>query len=713
MLFRDIHGIIIPIGQSMGKFVVKHKFFILLLALLSLIPSFIGMMLTRVNYDMLSYLPSDMETVIGQNELLEDFGKGAFSMIITEDLPIQEQAILEKKIKEIDHVDTVLGFGTIEEQNIPAAMLPDELYNKLRKDNESLIAVFFDTSTSADETLSAVSKIRKLMDDHIYVSGMSAFVVDLKEISNSETLVYIAVAVTLALVVMFSFLDNWLTPIIFLTSIGIMILINLGTNIIFGEISYVTKALSAVLQLAVTMDYSIFLWHSYRENLEIDNDSEKAMVRAIKATFKSVIGSSATTVAGFIALCFMTFTMGLDLGLVMAKGVILGVIGSITVLPAIILVLDKYLKKCNHKSLLPDFKKLSEKIVKFFPALLIIFIAILPPAIYGYIKTNNNVNYNISSGLSNKTPSAIANTKLEETFGLSNVHMILTSANLEESNARAISNELKNVSGIKTILNLENLIGDNVPFNILPDQVKNIFRSDKWELTLLVSEYKTATDEIATQIEEINSIIKTHDSKALLIGESSCTQDMIKLTSNDFRVVNTVSIGIIFIIIALVTMSASLPVILIVLIEMAIFVNLAISFYTGKSLSFIAPVCISTIQLGATVDYAILMTSRYMSERKIGKTAKKAATIALSTSIPSIIISGAVLFAATIGVAIYSNAELVSSLCMLLARGAVISIFVVPLFLPPLLIFSDKIIIRTTKGYKKLVKRSKKHEARA
>lgn len=697
----------------MGRFVVKHKFFILLLALLSLIPSFIGMMLTRVNYDMLSYLPSNMETIIGQNELLEDFGKGAFSMIITENLPIQEQTKLEAKIKEIDHVDTVLGFGTIEEQNIPATMLPDEIYNKLSKDNESLIAVFFDTSTSADETLSAVSGIRKLMDEHIYVSGMSAFVVDLKEISNGETLIYIAIAVTLALIVMFSFLDNWLTPIIFLTSIGIMILINLGTNIIFGEISYVTKALSAVLQLAVTMDYSIFLWHSYREYLKTKSNSEEAMIHAIKATFKSVIGSSATTVAGFIALCFMTFTMGLDLGLVMAKGVVLGVIGSITVLPAVILILDKHLEKFDHKSLLPDFKKLSETIVKFFPALLIIFIAILPPAIYGYVKTNDNVNYNINSGLPNNTPSAIANTKLEETFGLSNVHMVLTSSNLEESEARSISNELQNVSGIKTILNLESLIGNNIPFDILPDQVINVFRSDKWELTLLVSEYKTATDEIAAQIDEINSIIKTHDPRALLIGESSCTQDMIKLTSNDFQVVNTVSIGIIFIIIALVTMSASLPVILIILIEMAIFINLAISYFTGTSLSFIAPVCISTIQLGATVDYAILMTSRYMSERKNGKSAKKAAVVALSTSIPSIIISGAVLFAATIGVAVYSNADLVSSLCMLLARGAIISIFVVPLFLPPLLIFADPIIIRTTKGYKKLVKRSKRNEARA
>lgn len=691
----------------MGKFIVKFRHLILILALAALVPSFIGMMMTRVNYDMLSYLPSSMETVIGQNELLEDFGKGAFSMIITEDLPITEQAKLEEKIKEIDHVDTVLGLGTIENSNIPSAILPDELENTLKKGNESLIAVFFDTSTSADETLDAVAEIRNLMNNHLYVSGMSAFVVDLKSISNGEQFAYIAIAVSLALIVMFTLLDNWLTPIIFLGSIGIMILINLGTNIIFGEISYVTKALSAVLQLAVTMDYSIFLWHSYREHFHENNNSNKSMELAIKDTLSSVFGSSATTIAGFIALCFMTFTMGLDLGLVMAKGVLLGVIGSVTVLPAIILTFDKPLRKLDHKSLLPNFHKLSAKIVKFAPALLIIFIAILPPAVFGYNMTNENVNYNIGGGLPSDTPSAIANTKLDQTFGLSNVHMILTSADLPESESRNISAELKNVPGVKSILSLENILGDNIPRDIIPSQIENIFRSNKWELTLVVSEYKTATDEIAVQITKINDIIKSHDETALLIGESSCTQDMINLTSNDFQVVNTVSIAIIFIIITIVTGSISLPVILIVLIEMAIFINLAISYYIGESLSFIAPVCISTIQLGATVDYAILMTTRYKRERLNGKSSKEAAKIALVNSIPSIIISGTVLFAATIGVAVYSKASLVSSICMLLARGAVISIFVVPLFLPPLLIFADPLIIRTTLGMKKLVKRSK------
>lgn len=692
----------------MGKFIVKFRHLILILALVALVPSFIGMMLTRVNYDMLSYLPDSMETVIGQNELLKDFGKGAFSMIIVEDLPISEQAKLEDKIRQIDHVDTVLGFGTLENNNIPAAILPDSIYETFNKNNESLIAVFFDTSTSADETLDAVAKIRSLMDDHIYVSGMSAFVVDLKSISNGEQIAYIIIAVSLALLVMFTMLDNWLIPIVFLGSIGIMILINLGTNIIFGEISYVTKALSAVLQLAVTMDYSIFLWHSYREYLNQGKKTNDAMEHAIKATLSSVFGSSATTIAGFIALCFMTFTMGLDLGLVMAKGVLLGVIGSVTVLPAIILVLDKPLRKLDHKSLLPKFDKLSDKIIKFTPALLIIFVAILPPAIYGYNQTNANVNYAIANGLPGSTPSAIANAKLDETFGLSNVHMILTSASLPASESHAIATELKQVAGVKSILSVDSLLGDNIPRDILPAEVDSIFRSDKWELTLVVSEYKTATSEIADQITAINSIIKSHDQSALLIGESSCTQDMIGLTSNDFQVVNTVSIAIIFIIIAIVTKSISLPVILIVLIEMAIFINLAISYFTGTSLSFIAPVCISTIQLGATVDYAILMTTRYLRERTDGKSNKEAAKIALRTSLPSIIISGSVLFAATIGVAVYSKAELVSSICMLLARGAIISIIVVPLFLPPLLSFADPLIIRTTKGMKKLSKRSTK-----
>lgn len=692
----------------MGKFIVKFKHFILTLALILLVPSFIGTLATRVNYDMLSYLPREMDTVIGQNEFLEDFGKGAFSMVITENLPFEEQAKLINKIKSIPHVDTALGLGMLQNANIPPEMLPDDLYNTFNKNDESLIAVFFDASTSANETLTAVSEIRKIMDEHIYVSGMSSFIVDLKEVSNTEQLMYIIIAVTLAFIVMFVLLDNWLAPILFMVSIGVMVLINLGTNIVFGEISYITKALSAVLQLAVTMDYSIFLWHSYREYLEEGKSSDDAMVEAIKATLSSVFGSSATTIAGFIALCFMSFTMGLDLGLVMAKGVLLGVVGSVTVLPALVLTFNKYIKRLDHKSLMPNFEKVSNLIVRFFPAFLIVFLAIIPPALFGYHQTNSNVNYELSSGLPNDTRTAIANAKLDKNFGLSNVHMILSDSKLDEEKAREMTAKLKNVDGIKSVLSLENLVPENVPFEALPNQAIEIFKSDKWELSLAVSEYKTATDEIAKQITEINEIIKSYDETALLIGESSLTQDMINVTSSDFQVVNTISIVAIFLIIAVVTRSLSLPIILIVVIEFAIFINLAISYYTGTTLSFIAPICISTIQLGATVDYAILMTTRYNRERLDGKDKKAAAKEALTTSIPSIVVSGTVLFAATIGVAVYSRASLINSLCMLLARGAVISIIVVPAVLAPMLMFFDPFIIRTTIGMKKLVKRSKK-----
>ena len=691
----------------MGKFVVKYRKLILTLVFALIIPAFIGLLNTRVNYDMLSYLPDSMDTMKGQEILLDEFGKGAFSMIITENLSNSQIANLENQIKAIDHVDTVFSLGTIENAGFPAEILPDNLYSTFKKGNNSLVAVFFDTSTSADETLQAVINIRGLMSN-LHVSGMSAFVQDLKTVSNSEQFHYIIIAVSLALLAMFALLDNWLTPLIFLVSIGIMILINLGTNVFFGKISYVTKALSAVLQLAVTMDYSIFLWSSYREHLKKNSNTNESMALAIKDTLSSVFGSSATTVAGFIALCFMTFTMGLDLGLVMAKGVLFGVIGSVTVLPAIVLAFDKILRKTDHRPLLPNFSQLSSKLIKIFPALLIIFVAILPPSIYGYQQTNANVNYALGRGLPGDTPSSIANAKLHDTFGLSNVHMILSRADLSEADAHAMTTAIKNTPGIKTVLNLETLVGENAPLEILPDSAINILKGDKWELTLAISEYQTATDEIAEQISSLNSIIKSYDESALLIGESSCTQDMINLTSTDFQVVNTISIIAIFIIIAIVTKSISLPVVLIILIETAIFINLAISYYTNTSLSFVAPICISTIQLGATVDYAILMTTRYKRERLNGKTSKEAAKIALETSISSIIISGAVLFAATIGVAIYSRAALVSSICMLLARGAIISIIVVPLFLPPLLILSDPLVIHTTLDMKKIVKRSHK-----
>lgn len=694
----------------MGKFIVKFRKLILALAILLLIPSIIGFMNTRVNYDMLTYLPDSMETVQGQKELLESFGKGAFSLIITENLPESEQTKLEEKYKTVPHVNTVLGFGALDSNNIPAKLLPEAIYDKFQKGDESLIAVFFDTSTSADETMDSVMKIREISDGHAYLSGMSAFATDLRKLCEEEEIFYVIIAVTLALIIMLALLDNWLSPILFLASIGIMILINLGTNIIFGEISYITKALSAILQLAVTMDYSIFLWHSYREYLAADKDKnhERAMEKAVKATMSSVFGGSATTVAGFLALCFMTFGLGKDLGIVMAKGVILGVIGSVTVLPALILTFKNVIEKLDHKSLLPDFTKLSQGVIKVFPALLIIFVAVIPPAVIGYIKTNNDVYYTISDSLPQDMEFAVANKKLSENFDMANVHMTLTSSSLDQNTVYNMTEELKNISGIKTVLNLESILGTKIPLEILPSSVVEVARSDKWELTLLVSEYKTATDEIATQIKDINNIIKKYDEKALLVSESSSTQDMIDLTSIDFQVVNAISIAAIFVIIAIVTKSISLPFILITVIESVIFINLGLCAFTGERLAFITPICISTIQLGATIDYAILMTTRYKRERLDGKDKKEAAIIALKTSIPSIIISGAVLFAATIGVAVYSRADIISSICMLMSRGAIISIIAVPAFLAPLLVFTDPLVIRTTLGMKKLTKENHK-----
>ena len=692
----------------MGRFVVKFKKIILLVAVILMIPALIGFLNTLVNYDILNYLPKNTDTMKGQTELLEDFGKGAFSMLIVKDLPAEEEVRLENKLRNVNHVDTVLGLGALTSRNIPTDILPNEAKDAIIKGDESLIAVFFDTSSSADETVQAIHEIRGIMDDHVYVSGMSAFIADLRALSESEEIFYIIIAVILAMLVMWLLLDNWLSPVLFMVSIGMMILLNLGTNWLFGEISYITKALSAILQLAVTMDYSIFLWHAYRENLTKSGKSGPAMEAAIKATLSSVFGSSATTIAGFLALCFMSFGLGLDLGLVMAKGVVLGVLGSVTVLPALILTFDKVLKKCDHRPLMPKFDWLSSKIIKLAPVMIVIFVAIIPPFFYAYQKTNDDVYYTLSDSLPQDMDFAVANHKLADDFGLSNVHMILTLAQLSQEESSQMTSELKNVAGIKSVLNLESVIDGQIPLAILPEKTTSLLKTDQWELTLAISTYKTATDEMSTQVAEINNIIKSHDGTSLLVGEAALTEDMIKITSTDFAVVNTISIVAIFIIIAIVTRSLSLPFILIAVIESAIFLNLGLSHVIGEKLSFIAPICISTIQLGATIDYAILMTSRYKSERIGGLDKRAAAKVALKSSIPSIVVSGAVLFAATIGVAIYSRADMISSLTMLMARGAIISIVVVPAFLAPLLILTDPLIIRTTIGMKQLTKGVKK-----
>ena len=578
----------------LGRFVVKFRKVILFVAFGLLIPAAIGFLNTRVNYDMLTYLPDQMDTVKGQQAMLDEFHKGAFSMIITEDLPQSQQTELENEIKQVDHVDTVLGFGTLDNADIPAEFIPDGIYDKFHKGNESLVAVFFDTSTSADETVAAVKQIRTIVDDKAHVSGMSAFILDLRELTDGETIFYIVIAVVLALVVMLVLLNNWLIPFIFLVSIGVMILINLGTNQFLGQISYITKSLAAILQLAVTMDYSIFLWHSFREELSKGSTIDDAMTEAIKKTMSSVVGSSATTVAGFIALCFMSFTLGIDLGIVMAKGVILGVLGSITVLPALILTFHHLLQKLDHKPLLPSFNKTTNFIVKFYPIFIIIFVAIIPPFLYGYQQTNANVYYTLSDSVPQDLKFAVANKKLSEDFGLANVHMILTSADLDPAKVTEMDKELKQVDGIKSVLGIEALLGNKVPAEVLPSEIMDLLKSEHYEMTLAVSEHLTATPEMTTEISQINQIIKSYDQGALLVGEAGLTEDLINVTSNDFATVNTVSIVAIFVIILIVTKSISLPVILIAVIESAIFINLGLSHFFGERLSFIAPIAIKS-----------------------------------------------------------------------------------------------------------------------
>ena len=684
-----------------SKAVVKHRILILIVVLVLMIPSVLGMAGTRINYDMLDYLPEDMETVIGQNVLLEDFGKGAFSFIIVEDMPAKDVAALKEKIEQVDHVETVLWYDSIADLSIPMELLPDKIYNEFNTENSTMMAVFFDTSTSSDITMDAIREIRQIAGKQCFVSGMSALVTDLKDLCEKEEPIYVGIAVLLACVAMLVFLDSWLVPFVFLASIGMMILLNLGTNYFMGEISYITKALSAVLQLAVTMDYSIFLWHSYNEQRTRCDDNKAAMAVAIKETLASVVGSSITTVAGFIALCFMSFTMGRDLGIVMAKGVLLGVLGCVTVLPALILVFDKPLQKTRHKSLIPNMGGFAKGVVRIFPVFIVIFALLIPPAYYGYSKTNDEVYYDMGQCLPEDMEYVIANSKLSEDFDIASTHMLLVDANLPAKSVRSMMKEMEQVDGVKYVLGLESVIGSRIPEEILPESITSILKNDKWELLLINSEYKVASDAVNDQISDLNTILKKYDESGMLIGEAPCMKDMIETTSHDFQVVNAISILAIFVIIALVEKSLSLPFILISVIEVAIFINLGLPHYLGQSLPFIAPICISTIQLGATVDYAILMTTRYKAERIRGNGKKDAVWTALSTSIPSIIVSGMGLFAATFGVAIYSDIDIIGSMCMLMARGAIVSMLAVIFILPALLLLCDKIICATTWGMRK------------
>ena len=688
--------------MSFSETVVKRRIPILIITLLLMIPAVLGMIRTRVNYDMLDYLPADMDTVIGQDELMKEFGKGAFSILIFEDMPDKDVDALLDKIRELPHVDSVLWYSSLADLSVPREILPDRIYRVFNTDHSTAAAIFFDSSTSADVTMDAIRQIRSIAGEQCFVSGMSALVTDLKDLCEKEEPIYVGLAVICALAAMFLLLDSLLVPLVFIASIGMMIVLNLGSNFFLGEISYITKALSAVLQLAVTMDYSIFLWNSYNEkrlNMRTAGaaeDKNEAMAMAIHETLISVIGSSVTTVAGFIALCFMSFTLGRDLGIVMAKGVLLGVIGSVTVLPSMILILDRPLQKSRHKALIPQMSAFSERMVRKGPVFLILFLILLGPSVWGYQKTNSEVYYDMGNCLPDYIEYVAAKNKLTDEFNMASTHMLLVRSDIPSSDKRAMIGEMEDVDGVKFVLGLESLTGGLLPEEMLPEQILGLLKSGKWELMMISSEYKVASEQVNDQIEALNDILKKYDPVGMLIGEAPCMKDMIETTGHDFKVVNAVSILAIFVIILLVEQSLSLPVILIAVIELAIFINLGLAHFLGQSLPFIAPICISTIQLGATVDYAILMTTRYKNERRAGADTKSAVKTAIASSAPSIIVSGLGLFAATFGVAVYSNIDIIRSMCMLMARGAVISVICVIAFLPAMLMAFDRVIRATT-----------------
>lgn len=684
--------------MKFSRFVVKSRVIILIVAIALLVPAVIGMITQRINYDMLTYLPGDIDTMIGQDILMDEFGKGAFSFIVVEGMSDQQVSDLRDRLEDVEHVDTVLWYTSFADLSIPKDMLPKKLYDAFNKGDSTMMAVFFDQSTSDDDTTAAFREMRQICGEQCFLAGMTAMVVDLKDLCEREEPIYVGIAVALACAAMVLLLDGWLVPFVFLASIGMAILYNLGTNWFLGDISYITKALAAVLQLAVTMDYSIFLWHSYNEQLEHNPDNKEAMAVAIQQTLTSVIGSSVTTVAGFIALCFMSFTLGLDLGLVMAKGVLLGVIGCVTILPSLILLMDKPLQRTKHRSLIPDMGGFARGITKIFPVFLIIFALLVWPAYDAYRQANSEVYYDLGSTLPEELGYRIAQHKLEDTFEVASTHMLLLDTDLPEKDVSAMIDEMEAVDGVKYVLGLESVTGSTIPKNMLPKKVVDKLQSENWELMLINSEYAVASDAVNAQIDALNVILKKYDETGMLIGEAPCTKDMIEITNHDFQVVNLVSILAIFVIIFLVERSLSLPVILISVIELAIFINLGMAHYLGERLPFIAPICISTIQLGATVDYAILMTTRYKAERGSGRTKREAVSIALGTSAPSIIVSGMGLFAATFGVAMYSDIDIIRSICMLLARGAIISMILVIFVLPALLMLCDGIIRHTTLG---------------
>ena len=684
---------------KLGRKIVKFRIPIFILSLLLLVPSAIGYINTRVNYDVLYYLPDDIETMKGQDILVDEFGTGAYSMFICEGMKNKDVAALKKKIENVEHVSKVVWYDSFSDLSVPVEMLPDKIQSALFSDDSTMMFIIFETTTSADETMDAIGDIRKLAGKQCFVSGMSAIVTDTKNLAESEVAIYVLIAVVLSCIVLALTMESYLIPFLFLASIGIAILYNMGTNIFKGEISYITKALSAVLQLGVTMDYSIFLWHSYQEQRKLYGDDHKeAMAQAIAATIKSVVGSSITTIAGFVALCFMSFTLGLDLGIVMAKGVIFGVICCVTVLPAMIMIFDKALEKTKHKQLIPDFPKVSEFLVKHHKAFAFLCVALFIP--FAYFQANTAVYYNLDSSLPKNLESIMANEKLQEEYHMGAAHMILMDKNVSGKEKHKMIKEMEQVDGVKEVLGLESIIGPSLPESMIPQDIKDILESDNYELMLITNEYQTASEEVNEQINELNTILKSYDKNGMLVGEAPCTKDLIEITDHDFKVVSAVSIMAVFLIILFVFKSITLPVILVLVIEGAIFINMGIPYLTGTELPFIASIVIGTIQLGATVDYAILMTSRYEQERGSGKSKKESISIALESSIRPVMVSAFSFFAATFGVGIYSKIDMISSLCLLMARGALISMCAVLLFLPAMYWIFDRVICATSKNFK-------------
>lgn len=686
--------------QKFGRGVVKLRVPILIVSVLLLIPSIFGFVSTRINYDILSYLPSDIETMKGQDIMLDEFGKGGFSLVMLDGMDDKDVEKVKEKIEKVDHVCDVLWYDTLADVSLPKEVLPDDIYDFFNTDNSTMMAVFFDEATSADGSLEAVKEIRSIAGEQCFVSGMSSVVEDIKDLTMQEAPMYVVIAVILTSIILALTMDSFLIPLFFMLSVGMAIVYNMGTNFIQGEISFITEALAAVLQLAVTIDYSIFLWHSYKEEKEKHpGDNKEAMAVAIGKTITSVVSSSITTVAGFLALCFMSYELGMDMGIVMAKGVVIGVICCITVLPSMILVFDKALEKTMHKDLVPSLEKPSKFIIKHHAAFIVLFIVVLIPAVYGQI--NTNVYYNLTDTLPKDLNSVIANTKLDEEYNMATTHMLLVDADMQPKEVNSMLDEMGKVDGVSFSMSLDTLIGPSIPREIVPDSVTKILKSDKWQLMLVGSEYKVASDEENAQIDELSKILKSYDKDGMLIGEAAATKDLIDITDHDFKVVNIVSIAAIFIIILIALRSVSLPIILVAVIEFAITVNMGVPCFTNTTIPFIASVVIGTIQLGATVDYAILMTTRYKTERNAGKDKHEAVTIALTTSMKSIMVSALGFFASTFGVGVYSSVDMISQLCTLMSRGAIISMITVICILPSMLMLFDKVIINTTMGMKK------------